>query len=104
MLMVDVSSSALFGTKNSLKKNIITEISATLAFSALQNNNDKVGMIMFSDQVELFIPQAKGKTHVLRIIRELIEFKPKSKQTDIKIAFEFLYSSIEKKINCFHTF
>ena len=61
MLMVDVSSSALFGTKNSLKKNIITEISAILAFSALQNN-DKVGMIMFSDQVKLFIPLSKGKT------------------------------------------
>ena len=103
MLMVDVSSSALFGTKNSLKKNIITEISATLAFSALQNN-DKVGMIMFSDQVELFIPPSKGKTHVLRIIRELIEFKPKSKQTDIKIAFEFLTQVLKKKINCFHTF
>ena len=96
MLMVDVSSSALFGTKNSLKKNIITEISATLAFSALQNN-DKVGMIMFSDQVELFIPPSKGKTHVLRIIRELIEFKPKSKQTDIKIAFEFLTQVLKKK-------
>ena len=96
MLMVDVSSSALFGTRNSLKKNIITEISATLAFSALQNN-DKVGMIMFSDQVELFIPPSKGKTHVLRIIRELIEFKPKSKQTDIKIAFEFLTQVLKKK-------
>jgi len=96
MLMVDVSNSALFGTKNSLKKNIITEISATLAFSALQNN-DKVGMIMFSDQVELFIPPSKGKTHVLRIIRELIEFKPKSKQTDIKIAFEFLTQVLKKK-------
>jgi len=96
MLMVDVSSSALFGTKNSLKKNIITEISATLAFSALQNN-DKVGMIMFTDQVELFIPPSKGKTHVLRIIRELIEFKPKSKHTDIKIPFEFLTQVLKKK-------
>ena len=80
MLMVDVSNSALFGTNNALKKNIITEISATLAFSALQNN-DKVGLILFSDQVEFYIPPSKGKTHVLRIIRELIEFKPLSKKT-----------------------
>ena len=82
MLVVDVSSSGLFGTDNALKKNIITEISATLAFSALQNN-DKVGLILFSDQIELFISPSKGKTHVLRIIRELIEFKPKSKKTNI---------------------
>ena len=81
MLVVDVSSSGLFGTDNALKKNIITEISATLAFSALQNN-DKVGLILFSDQIELFISPSKGKTHVLRIIRELIEFKPKSKKTN----------------------
>jgi uncharacterized protein (DUF58 family) len=96
MLMVDVSNSALFGTNNALKKNIITEISATLAFSALQNN-DKVGLILFSDQVELYIPPSKGKTHVLRIIRELIEFKPLSKKTDIKVALEFLTRVLKKK-------
>ena len=96
MLMVDVSNSALFGTNNALKKNIITEISATLAFSALQNN-DKVGLILFSDQVEFYIPPSKGKTHVLRIIRELIEFKPLSKKTDINSALEFLNKVMKKK-------
>ena len=96
MLVVDVSSSGLFGTDNALKKNIITEISATLAFSALQNN-DKVGLILFSDQIELFISPSKGKTHVLRIIRELIEFKPKSKKTNISTALEFLISVLKKK-------
>ena len=96
MLIVDVSSSALFGTDSALKKNIITEISATLAFSALQNN-DKVGLILFSDQIELYIPPSKGKTHVLRIIRELIEFKPHSKKTDINSALEFLNRVMKKK-------
>jgi uncharacterized protein (DUF58 family) len=96
MLLVDVSGSELFGTENALKKNIITEISATLAFSALQNN-DKVGLILFSDNVELFIPPSKGKTHVLRIIRELIEFKPLSKKTDISEALRFLIGVIKKK-------
>jgi|TARA_B110000914_G_scaffold186527_1_gene170553 uncharacterized protein (DUF58 family) len=96
MLIVDVSGSELFGSDNALKKNIITEISATLAFSALQNN-DKVGLILFSDQIELYIPPKKGKTHVLRIIRELIEFKPKSKKTDIGVALQFLISVLKKK-------
>ena len=89
MLLVDVSGSEFFGTDNVLKKNIVTEISATLAFSALQNN-DKVGLILFSDEVELYITPSKGKTNVLRIIRELIEFKPKSKKTDISEALQFL--------------
>ena len=96
MLIVDVSSSALFGTDSALKKNILTEISATLAFSALQNN-DKVGLILFSDQIELYIPPSKGKIHVLRIIRELIEFKPHSKKTDINSALEFLNRVMKKK-------
>lgn len=82
MLMVDVSGSALFGTSKQFKNEVITEISATLAFSALQNN-DKVGVILFSDDVELFIPPKKGKSHILRIIRELLEFKPKSNKTNI---------------------
>ena len=96
MLLVDVSGSEFSGTDKVLKKNIVTEISATLAFSALQNN-DKVGLILFSDEVELYIPPSKGKTHVLRIIRELIEFKPKSKKTDISEALQFLIGVIKKK-------
>jgi len=95
MLVVDCSGSESFGSKNQLKSEIITEIAATLAFSATQNN-DKIGLILFSDQIELFIPPKKGKSHVLRIIRELIEFQPKSKKTDLSIALKFL-SSIQKK-------
>jgi uncharacterized protein (DUF58 family) len=96
MLIVDVSGSEHFGTTNQFKKGIITEISATLAFSALQNN-DKVGLILFSDEVELFIPPKKGKTHVLRIIRELLEFKPKSNNTDIAEALKYLTNVMKKK-------
>lgn len=96
MLMVDVSGSQLFGTTNQFKKEILTEISATLAFSALQNN-DKAGLILFSDEVELFIPPKKGKSHVLRIIRELLEFKPKSNKTDIAEALKFMTSVMKKK-------
>ncbi len=95
MLMVDCSGSERFGSKNQLKSEIITEIAATLAFSATQNN-DKIGLILFSDQIELFIPPKKGKHHVLRIIRELIEFQPKSKKTDLAMALKYL-SSIQKK-------
>ena len=96
MLVVDVSGSELFGTTNQFKNEIVTEISATLAFSALQNN-DKVGLILFSDEVELFIPPKKGKTHALRIIRELLEFKPKSNKTDIGEALKYLTNVIKKK-------
>ncbi len=96
MLLVDVSGSEMFGTTNQFKKEIITEISATLAFSALQNN-DKAGLILFSDEVELFIPPKKGKSHVLRIIRELLEFRPKSNKTDITEALKFLSSVMKKK-------
>ena len=96
MLVVDVSGSGLFGTTNQFKKEIITEISATLAFSALQNN-DKAGLMLFSDSVELFIPPKKGKSHVLRIIRELLEFKPKSNKTDVSEALKFLSSIMKKK-------
>ncbi len=96
MLMVDVSGSELFGTTNQFKKEIITEISATLAFSALQNN-DKAGLILFSDEVELYIPPKKGKSHVLRIIRELLEFRPKSNRTDIAEALKFLSSVMKKR-------
>ncbi|WP_190810176.1 DUF58 domain-containing protein [Flagellimonas sp. S3867] len=96
MLMVDVSGSELFGTSNQFKKEVITEISATLAFSAMQNN-DKVGLILFSDEVELFIPPKKGKSHVLRIIRELLEFSPKSSETNIAEALKFLTNVMKKK-------
>lgn len=96
MLMVDVSGSKFFGTQNQFKDEMATEISATLAFSAMQNN-DKIGLILFSNEIELFIPPKKGRSHVLRIIRELIEFKPKSKKTDIAAAFKFLSSVMKKK-------
>ncbi len=96
MLLVDVSASEYFGTTDLFKRDIITEISATLAFSAIQNN-DKVGLMLFSDEVELFIPPKKGKSHVLRIIRELIEFKPKSKKTDIAYALRYLSQVMKKK-------
>ena len=96
MLMVDVSGSENFGTQSQFKKDIVTEIAATMAFSATQNN-DKIGLILFSDQIELFIPPKKGKSHVLRIIRELIEFKPKSHKTDISQALKFLSGVLKKK-------
>ncbi|MEX0274616.1 MAG: DUF58 domain-containing protein [Flavobacteriaceae bacterium] len=96
MLMVDISGSELFGTQNQFKKDVLVEISATLAFSALQNN-DKVGLILFTDEVELFIPPKKGKSHVLRIIRELLEFNPRSHQTNIAEALRFLSNVMKKK-------
>jgi uncharacterized protein (DUF58 family) len=96
MLMVDVSGSEFFGTDKQFKNEIITEIAATLAFSATQNN-DKIGLILFSDEVELYIPPKKGRSHVLRIIRELIEFKPKSKNTDFAEALRFLSGVMKKK-------
>ncbi len=96
MLMVDISGSEGFGTKNQLKSEIVTEIAATMAFSATQNN-DKIGLILFSDQIELYIPPKKGKSHVLRIIRELIEFQPKSKKTDLSQALKFLSGTQKKK-------
>jgi uncharacterized protein (DUF58 family) len=96
MLMVDISGSESFGSKNQFKKDIVTEIAATMAFSATQNN-DKIGLILFSDQIELYIPPKKGRSHVLRIIRELIEFEPKSLKTDIAQALKFLSSTQKKK-------
>jgi len=96
MLMVDASGSELFGTNQQIKKEIITEIGATLAFSATQNN-DKIGLILFTDTIELFIPPKKGRSHVLRIIRELLEFQPKSKQTNITEALKFLSNVMKKK-------
>jgi len=96
MLMVDVSGSELFGTVGQFKNEVVTEIAATLAFSATQNN-DKIGLILFSDEVELYIPPKKGRYHVLRIIRELIEFHPKSKNTNLAEALKFLSSVMKKK-------
>ena len=96
MLMVDVSGSELFGTVEQFKNEVVTEIAATLAFSATQNN-DKIGLILFSDEVELYIPPKKGRSHVLRIIRELIEFQPKSRHTDFGEALKFLSNVMKKK-------
>lgn len=96
MLMVDISGSESFGSKNQFKKDIVTEIAATMAFSATQNN-DKIGLILFSDQIELYIPPKKGRSHVLRIIRELIEFHPQSNKTDLSQALKFLSSTQKKK-------
>ncbi|RED48751.1 DUF58 domain-containing protein [Seonamhaeicola aphaedonensis] len=96
MLMVDVSGSEFFGTSQQFKKDVVTEIAATLAFSATQNN-DKIGLILFSDKVELYIPPKKGRSHVLRIIREFIEFEPESKQTNIAEALKFLTNVMKKK-------
>lgn len=96
LLMVDISGSESFGTKSQFKKDIVTEIAATMAFSATQNN-DKIGLILFSDQIELYIPPKKGRSHVLRIIRELIEFEPKSNNTDIAKALKFLSGTQKKK-------
>jgi len=96
MLMADISGSEFFGTDVQFKNEIVTEIAATLAFSAMQNN-DKIGLILFSDDIELFIPPKKGKSHVLRIIRELLEFQPKSKKTDIAHALKYLTNVMKKK-------
>ncbi len=96
LLMVDISASEFFGTNEQFKREVLTEIAATLAFSATQNN-DKVGLLLFTDEIELYIPPKKGKSHVLRIIRELIEFKPKSKKTSINNALEYLLGVLKKK-------
>ena len=100
MLMIDVSASRNFGTISKLKKNQITEIAAVLAFSAIQNN-DKIGVIFFSDKIEKFIPPKKGRTHILHIFRELIDFYPEDKQTDIEQALEYMTNSIKKRCTCF---
>ena len=96
MLLVDVSGSESFGTAKQTKRETITEICATLAFSAIQNN-DKVGLLLFSDMVELYIPPKKGTSHVLRIIRELLEFTPKSRKTNISEALQFLSNVLKRK-------
>ena len=100
MLLIDVSNSLDFGTVKQLKKDMVTEIAATLAFSAIQNN-DKIGVIFFSDRIEKFIPPKKGRKHILYIIRELLDFKPESKRTDIKTAVEYLTNVIKKRCTTF---
>ena len=100
MLMIDVSGSRDFGSVNVMKKEIITEIAATLAFSAIQNN-DKIGVLFFSDKIEKFIPPQKGKKHILYIIRELIDFKPDDTKTDISLVLKYLTNAIKKRCTAF---
>jgi uncharacterized protein (DUF58 family) len=100
MLLVDVSGSRNFGTITQLKKNMITEIAAVLSFSAIQNN-DKIGMIMFSSFIEKFIPPKKGRQHILRIIRELINFEPADQQTNITEALRYFTNAIKKRSTAF---
>lgn len=100
MLCIDVSGSLEFGSCVQTKRNMLTEIAATLAFSAIQNN-DKIGVIFFSDHVEKFIPPKKGRKHILYIIRELLEFKPESKRTDVGQAVEYLTSAIKRRCTAF---
>lgn len=100
MLVIDVSSSLSFGTTDKLKRALMTEISAVLAFSAAQNN-DKIGCILFSDRVEKYIPPKKGRSHILRIIRELIEFTPESRGTNIGEALRFMTNVIKKHCTAF---
>lgn len=96
VVLADVSASEQFGTSRMLKRQLITELAAVVSFSAIQNN-DKAGVILFSDRVEKFIPPKKGKTHILRIIRELLEFKPEHKGTNIAAALEYLSQAIKKR-------
>ncbi len=100
MLLVDVSGSRNFGAVGEAKKEIMAEIAATLAFSSIQNN-DKVGVIFFSDKIEKFIPPKKGKKHILLIIREIINFSPESSGTDIDVALRFLTNAIKKRSTAF---
>jgi len=100
MLLVDVSASLDFGTAVQTKRQMQTEIAATLAFSAIQNN-DKIGVIFFSDRIEKFIPPKKGRKHILYIIRELIDFRPESRRTDIRQAVEYLTQVIKRRCTCF---
>ena len=100
MLLIDVSGSLDFGTKRQMKRDMVMEIAATIAFSAIQNN-DKIGVVFFSDHIEKYIPPKKGRKHILYIIRELLDFKPESKRTDIKQALEFLTSVAKRRCTAF---
>lgn len=96
LLMVDVSGSGYFGTKNKMKKEVMAEIGALLAFSAIKNN-DKVGLLLFTDRVEKFLPPKKGRPHALRVIRELLYYEPEGKKTNINTALEYLGSVLKKR-------
>ncbi len=100
ILLVDMSGSKIFGTRKKFKQELVTELSAVLSFSAIQNN-DKIGVIFFSDKIEKFIPPQKGKKHILRIIRELIDFKPESKGTNIAGALQYMSNVIKKRATVF---
>ena len=100
MLLIDVSGSLEFGTQQQMKKDMVTEIAATLAFSAIQNN-DKIGVVFFSDKIEKYIPPKKGRKHILYIIREMLDFHPESRKTDVKLAVEFLTSVIKRRCTAF---
>lgn len=100
VMLVDVSASGYFGTHSQYKKDLITELCAVVAFSA-STNNDKIGVIFFSDKIEKFIPPKKGKSHVLRIIRELIDFKAESKGTDLELALKYLTNVVKKRSTVF---
>lgn len=100
MLLVDVSGSNRFGTHHQFKEELVAEVAATLAFSAIQNN-DKVGVILFSDRIEKFIPPKKGSSHILRIIRELITFRPESNGTDLALALGYFSNVIKKRCTAF---
>ncbi len=100
MLLIDVSGSGDFGAKGVEKKEMMAEIAATLAFSSLQNN-DKVGVIFFSDRIEKFIPPKKGKKHILLIIREIIDFQPESRGTDLNVALKFMTNALKKRVTAF---
>lgn len=100
MLLIDVSGSNLFGTRNEFKADLITELAAVLSFSAI-NNNDKVGVIFFSDRVEKFIPPKKGRSHILRIIRELVDYKPSQVKTDLAEPLRYLTNAIKKRCTAF---
>ena len=100
MLLVDVSNRLDFGTSKQMKKDMVTEIAATIAFSAIQNN-DKIGVIFFSDKIEKFIPPKKGRKHILYIIRELLDFEPESSRTDLQCAIEYLTNVLKKRCTAF---
>ena len=100
MLMIDVSGSLDFGTQRQMKRDMVTEIAATIAFSAIQNN-DKIGVVFFSDRIEKYIPPKKGRKHILYIIREMLDFQPQSHRTDIKQALEFLTSVAKRRCTAF---
>ena len=100
MLLIDISGSGEFGTHSQLKRDLITEVAAVLSFSAI-DNNDKIGVILFSDRIEKFIPPQKGRKHILRIIRELLEFKPENVRTDISESLRYLTNAIKKRCTAF---